>query len=382
MDFLDRSKYINDNHYKFCNDNDVLLNEFNSSSKLKIKCFTEKSKNDIKCNKIIKDFKKNKEDFLSLNPKTIFDYNYEITFTDFDIMNSTVSTDAKKEFKNIEFNNYNDNNNIYINENNVDNMANIQEFINKNDAYLKSLKNDEIKTLQYYTYRGDIFLNGYITSSKFNISDNIIHTEKEKKHMFYSNDLKDYLFKIQMLKIFKDNEEIIDKIEKKTLMNNDFNEGDYKNILKLYISDLKKIFIKAPKTDKELYVYRGIHINYIYNSIIDNKIDSYKNKYFLSTSLFIDKAHKYTKPENRIICRFKINSEVPIIFVEGISLAKGDMEVIVPNNTVIVLSDINIKKYLYSNDNKISKDIICPREFSDYDIIDIVDFNVFNVSIT
>ena len=162
MDFLDRSKYINDNHYKFCNDNDVLLNEFNSSSKLKIKCFTEKSKNDIKCNNIIKDFKKNKEDFLSLNPKTIFDYNYEITFTDFDIMNSTVSTDAKKEFKNIEFNNYNDNNNIYINENNVDNMANIQEFINKNDAYLKSLKNDEIKTLQYYTYRGDIFLNGYI----------------------------------------------------------------------------------------------------------------------------------------------------------------------------------------------------------------------------
>ena len=195
--------------------------------------------------------------------------------------------------------------------------------------------------------------------------------------MFYSNDLKDYLFKIQMLKIFKDNIEIIEKIEKKTLMNIDLNEDDYKNILKLYISDLKNIFIKAPKTDKELYVYRGIQINYIYNSIIDDKIDSYSNKYFLSTSLFIDKAYKYTKPDNRIICRFKINSGVPIIFVEGISLAKGDMEVIVPNNTVLVLSDINIKKYLYSNDNKITKDIICPREFSDYDIIDIIDFNVF-----
>ena len=53
------------------------------------------------------------------------------------------------------------------------------------------------------------------------------------------------------------------------------------------------------------------------------------------------------------------------------------MEVIVPNNTVLVLSDINIKKYLYSNDNKLTKEIICPREYSDYDIIDIIDFNVF-----
>ena len=383
MDFLDRNKYINDLHYKFCEDNNVLLNDFNSSNKLKLKCFIENSKNIMKCNKIINEFQANKKEFLSLNPKTTFDFNYEITFTDFNIIKGAVSSsETKKEMKKIEFNNYNDNNSIYVNENNDDNMANIQEFINKNDTYLKSLNNNEIKTLQYYTYRGDIFLNGYITSSSFDINDNIIHTEKTGKHMFYSNDLKDYLFKIQMLKIFKDNEEIIDKIEKKTLMNNDFNEGDYKNILKLYISDLNKIFIKAPKIDKELYVYRGIHINYIYNSIIDNKIDSYKNKYFLSTSLFIDKAHKYTKPENRIICRFKINSGVPIIFVEGISLAKGDMEVIVPNNTVIVLSDINIKKYLYSNDNKISKDIICPREFSDYDIIDIIDFNVFNVSIT
>lgn len=378
MDFLDKKKYINDDHYKFCKDNDVLLNDYNNSSKLKLKCFIENSKNIMKCNKIIKEFQANKKDFLSLNPKTTLNFDYEITFTDFDVINGTVSSDTKKEMKNIEFNNYNDNNNnIYVNENNVDNMANIQEFININDAYLKSLNNDEIKTLQYYTYRGDIFLNGYITSSRFDINDNIKHTEKSGKHMFYSNDLKDYLFKIQMLKIFKDNIEIIEKIEKKTLMNIDLNEDDYKNILKLYISDLKNIFIKAPKTDKELYVYRGIHINYIYNSIIDDKIDSYSNKYFLSTSLFIDKAYKYTKPDNRIICRFKINSGVPIIFVEGISLAKGDMEVIVPNNTVLVLSDINIKKYLYSNDNKITKDIICPREFSDYDIIDIIDFNVF-----
>ena len=161
MDFLDKKKYINDDHYKFCKDNDVLLNDYNNSSKLKLKCFIENSKNIMKCNKIIKEFQANKKDFLSLNPKTTLNFDYEITFTDFDVINGTVSSDTKKEMKNIEFNNYNDNNNnIYVNENNVDNMANIQEFININDAYLKSLNNDEIKTLQYYTYRGDIFLNG------------------------------------------------------------------------------------------------------------------------------------------------------------------------------------------------------------------------------
>jgi hypothetical protein len=376
MDFLDRSKYINDEHYNFCNNNDTQLNDLNGSSKLKLKCFIEKSKNDIKCNKIITNFKKNKEDFLLLNPKIIFDYNYEITFTDFDVINGTVA-DTKKEFKKIEFNNYNDNNNIYVNENNADNMANIQDFINENDIFLKSLTNDEIKTLQYYTYRGDIFLNGYISSSTFDINNNIKHTEDAEKHMFYSKDLRDYLFKIQMLKIFKDSD-IRLKIKNKKLENNDFNKDDYIKIFKLYISDLNKIFKKAPILEKELYVYRGIEINYIYNAIIDDKIDSYTNNYFLSTSLFIDKAYKYTKKENRIICRFKINIGTPIIFVEGISLAKGDIEVILPNNTKILLSDKKIKKYLYSNNNKITKDIICPREYSDYDIIDIIDLEIFN----
>lgn len=377
MDFLDRGKYINDDHYDFCKNNDALLNDLNDSSKLKLKCFIEKSKNDIKCNKIKKEYKKNKDDFLLAHPKEMRNFNYGITFSDFAIESNIVLSDTKKESKNIEFNNYNDDNNIYLNENNSDNMANIQDFIKMNDEYLNSLNNDEIKTLQYYTYRGDIFLNGYITSSRFDINDNIKHTDKSGKHMFYSNELRDYLFKIQMLKIFKHNHDIIEKIENKTLDNNDFNENDYKNILKLYISDLNTIFKKAPILEKELYVYRGIEINYIYNSIISDKNHSYKNKYFLSTSLFIDKAHKYTKPDNRIICRFKIEIGTPIIFVEGISLAKGDMEVIVPNNTVLVLSDINIKKYLYSNDNKLTKDIICPREYSDYDIIDIIDFNVF-----
>ena len=153
MDFLDRRKYINDVHYDFCKNNDALLNDLNSSSKLKLKCFIEKSKNDIKCNKIKKEYKKNKDDFLLAYPKEMRNFNYGITFTDFAIESNIVLSDTKKESKNIEFNNYNDDNNIYVNENNADNMANIQDFIKMNDEYLNSLNNDEIKTLQYYTYR-------------------------------------------------------------------------------------------------------------------------------------------------------------------------------------------------------------------------------------
>jgi hypothetical protein len=389
MDFLERSKYINDNHYDFCHSNNMLLTDFNTSSKLKLKCFTETSRNNIKCNKIKQDFKKNKETFLSSNPKEMRDFNYEITFSDFDVITRDVLPDAGREFKKIEFNNYNENNNvIYVNENKIDNMNNIQDFIKMNDAYLKSLDNDKIRTLQYYTYRGDIFLNRYIMTSEFDIIYNMRHAEQiedadddAKYHIFYSKELNDYLFKIQMLKYFNGNKDKTKKINNGTLQYSDFKykdskTNDYIKILKIYISDLIDIFKSAPKTEKELYLYRGIEINYIYSNIIATDDKIYKNNYFLSTSLFIDKAYKYTKKENRIICRFKIEIGTPIIFVEGISLAKGDMEVIVPKDTFIKLIDDKIYKYLYSKDNTFTKDIICPREYSDYDIIDIIDLNI------
>ena len=375
MDFLNNSYYNNELHYKFCNDNNDTLNKLNSlTTNSTFKCLIEKSKNNIKCNEIIKEFKKKKEEFLSTNPQIISKYKYEITYND-DLSNK------KTKYKEIEFNNYNEkyNNKIYINEHNTINIHNIQQFIEINDAFLKSLSSDEIKTLQYYTYKGDIFLNKYISTFTFDIDDNKKHAQIDDKHMFYSEDLEDYLFKIQMLNIFKDNHVIIDKITDKTLNNTDLYEDDYINILKLYIIDMNNIFKKVPKIHKDFYLYRGIEINYIYDTIMRDVDKKYNNKYFLSTSLFVENAYKYTKNKNRIICRFKIDSTIPLIFVEGISLAKNDMEVIIPNNTILTLSDTIINKYLYKPDNNFAKNVICPREYSDYDIIDVIDLNITSI---
>ena len=378
MDFFNSDYYINSSrHRTFCKTNDSDLNELNSMNKSITKCLIEKSKNTIKCNTIGRNYNIKKTSLLATSSKLSF--NYKINYANFNKKEGTYINDDEYN-KIIEYNKYNKkyNNDIYLNENNNKNMTNIQAIIIKNDEFLKSLSNDEIKTLQYYTYKGDIFLNYYITNSKFNIDDNIQHTEVEDYHMFFSEELDDYLFKVQMLKIFSDKDDIIDKIKSKTLNNYDLSETDYKKIFKNYLSDMKNIFIKAPKIEKDLYLYRGIEINYIYDNIIDDEnVDKqYKNKYFLSTSLFVEKAYKYTKKQNRIICRFKINSGMPIIFVEGITLASGDMEVIVPNNTILKLLDENIKKHLYNSNNTFTKDIICPREYSDFDIIDVIDFNV------
>ena len=132
-----------------------------------------------------------------------------------------------------------------------------------------SIAEDKIKTLQYNTYRGDIFLNCYINNDDncFNVEENIIHRVDDFYHMFYSEELEDYLFKVQMLKIFKDDKNIIQKIEDKQLNNYDISEEQYILIFNQYIKDMNDIFRDAPKTDKEIYLYRGISHNYIIKNI-------------------------------------------------------------------------------------------------------------------
>ena len=376
MDFLNRDNYINDNHFNFCNSNNDLLIDYNKLININHKCFIEKSKNDVNCNKISKKYKNEKIQFLHDNPKQISFLNNDISYTNYNKKEGTIDSIIRYN-KTIEYNNYNKkyNNNIYINEKGSRNIINIQTFIDNNDRFLATLTKDEIKTLQYYTYKGDVFLNFYIRTSKFDIDYNTKNAQISDKHMFFSVDLNDYLFKTQMLKFFKDNDDIINKITNKTLSNYDLMEDDYKLILDTYLKDMNIIFKKAPKISKDLYLYRGIETNYIYDNIVKDG-QPYNNKYLLSSSLFVNIAYKYTKKSNRIICRFKINKGTPVIFVDGISLAAGDMEVIIPNDTILTLSEEDIKIMLYNKDDNFTKDVICPREYLDTDIINVIDFNI------
>jgi hypothetical protein len=382
FNFLSKKFYNNEEHYTFCNNNNDILNELNSLKSNNTKCPIQCSISNVKCNKKIKEY----NELIKKNIKDIKNnyYDYEINYIDFNIKNTSISK-YKDYKKSIHFNNFNKkyNNDIYQNENNYTNMNNIQELITNNDEYLLSLDEDKIKTLQYYTYRGDIFLNCYINNDDncFNVEENIIHRVDDNNHMFYSEELEDYLFKVQMLKIFKDNKNIIQKIEDKQLNNYDISEEQYILIFNQYIKDINDIFRDAPKTDKEIYLYRGVSHNYIIknirNGIKKYQYDNYRNNNFLSSSLFVDKAYNYTHKKNKIIYRFTIKPGVPLIFLEGISLAKGDMEVLIPNNTILKINDV-IDKYLYDSYNTFTKDIICPREYSDINIVDVINIEIMS----
>ena len=190
FNFLDDKFYNNKEHLKFCKTNNEKLEYINFLKSNNTKCPIQYSIGNIKCNKEINSY----NELIKTNIKDInnFYYNYEINYIDFNIKNTSINK-YKDYKKSIHFNNFNKeyNNQIYNNETNDTNMINIQELIYKNDDYLLSLDKDKIKTLQYYTYRGDIFLNCYINNDDncFNVYENIIHRVDDNNHMFYSEEL-------------------------------------------------------------------------------------------------------------------------------------------------------------------------------------------------
>ena len=53
------------------------------------------------------------------------------------------------------------------------------------------------------------------------------------------------------------------------------------------------------------------------------------------------------------------------------------MEVLIPNNTILKINEV-IDKYLYNSYNTFTKDIICPREYSDINVVDVINIEVMS----
>ena len=166
--------------------------------------------------------------------------------------------------------------------------------------------------------------------------------------------------------IYNEEDEIIENYEK-------FSTEDYAKLFELYIRDFNLIFAKAPKTDEILWLYRGIENDYISGEIKNNR---YINEQYMSTSLFVEKAYEYTKKSNRQIYRFRINKKTPLLFVQGISLAKEgyDFEVIIPINLKFKMKPERINETIIFN-KMAAKEYICAEEYQSTDIISIIDIN-------
>jgi hypothetical protein len=267
--------------------------------------------------------------------------------------------DSSFKFKDIKYNyeiKYNDYNKKFINNlQDITNIENINLFLEKQNKFIESLSTREIYNLKYYTYHGDIYINDFL-DKKFNIEtiknhgDSIIDSDNNLCYFYYQ--FKDYFQKNPIYKEEKvpidDINQFIDFISKNY---ENFDMKIYKYIFTSYKKELIDIFNKAPKTETPIILYRGVKENYILKKSIRGY---YISNHFSSTSLIAEKAVEYTR-KNKIIYKIIVNIGLPLIFVEGISLAPNDFEVIIPINSIFyidnALQEIN---YFYDRDkNKI-----------------------------
>lgn len=337
--------------------------------------------NYIKYTKLIKIMDRNKidkniildYDDISAIKKQIFKTNlqsYEYSLNYYDDSSRTIQTYNHKILYNDYLNHHFHTtfyNKIYYNFN----IRNIQDFIRKNDDFIRNLTEKEIFTIKYYTYHGDILLNLYIQHKKKETFDKNIIINAIKK---YCGNIKDddtgiCLFYYQFKELF------IDKITEEYIIENyeTFSTEEYSILFELYIRDLNLIFEKAPKTDKILWLYRGIENDYISSETVNNE---YINDQYMSTSLFIEKAYEYTTKKNRQIYRIRIDINTPLLFVQGISLAKegNDFEVIIPMNLTFQMKSRPITETIIFN-KMAAKEYICGEDYQSTDIIKIIDIN-------
>lgn len=259
---------------------------------------------------------------------------------------------------NIKYNNYNKK---FINKlNYVFNYDYINDFLKEQHLFLSSLTTREIYNIKYYTYHGDIYLNAFIQGN-FSLdllkgySGNLVSNENDLCYFFYQ--LKDYFkynkYNGELINI-NDNNIFISFIKKECF---NFDIDIYNYIFTNYLIEMKDIFKKAPKTTNKLILYRGISKDYLSLSLKNNY---YKNTQFTSTSFFFEKAFDYASTKNKMIIKINVNVGMPIIFVEGITLAEKDFEVIIPINAIFyVKNPFKEVKYYKKKD-----DLLCPDENS------------------
>jgi hypothetical protein len=236
---------------------------------------------------------------------------------------------------------------------------NLSEFIKQQNNFIESLNIREIYNLKYYTYRGDIYLNSFIDNNGIfdpdiisSNSGGIIDDDSDLCYYFFQ--FYDY-FKINNNYEGKEVPMNDDRLFIKFIQDNylDFNNEIYKYVFNSYIKELKDIFNKAPRTLHRVVLYRGVNESYI---LKQSKKGYYLTNHFSSTSLFPEIAYNYTK-KKKIILKIIVEKGLPLIFVEGITLAKGDFEVIMPINSTLYI-DYALKKIDYYK----TRDDICPSK--------------------
>lgn len=133
-----------------------------------------------------------------------------------------------------------------------------------------------------------------------------------------------------------------------------------------YANKLKDIINKSPKLNQPLIVYRGIkNDTYLAENTDSNYICNMPG--YLSTSLEIETAYEEfsNKEDKCCIQRILILPGNSCLFLGGIGILGGELEILIPMDSIIYIPPNNTK-YLYISEDE------CPDEDTKMKIIDMV----------
>lgn len=232
------------------------------------------------------------------------------------------------------------------------NQSDIDEFLNDQNDFFKSLNTREIYNLKNYTFMGDKIIVEFITNL---FSIDLLYIDYSYSTLFFFQ-FHDYF---SLNPIYNDTpvntSNSHDFINFLKLNYKSFSSDIYNYVISSYIDELNKIFKKAPKAKEVMYVYRGVKDNYISKEVSRNKSRGlFISNRFTSTSLFVSSAKGFMRDDdNSVLYEIKIEKGCPLIFLEGISLAKGEYEILLPMNSKFYIDYAVKKGFFYTNPNVI-----------------------------
>jgi hypothetical protein len=317
----------------------------------------------------------------------------------------------------LEFNNYNGK---FLLKNSVfNNIMFDDEWITTQLNYVYSLEAYDLFTLKGYTYRGDVLANnllrGALTDTRTANDEFVqgVHIKVQDlfplyfqmEGLFRNMIAHDKLMEIfrgdTKLKVSRIKKIVSEKIPKVvsisewvTYLATNFNtlkhsekysilvplwshlkDEVFINLINKFISDVERIILKAPTIRKNMIVYRGVRGDFYLRGAHDG---IYKNQGFISTSLDIDIAKEFQKPENKLdgnktccIQRIQLLKGTKTVFLLPVSTYPEEKEILINSGSIYHIKEAKTLKWFYKFPYTASTDI-CFHDIYDVNVSDIV----------
>lgn len=263
-----------------------------------------------------------------------------------------------------------------------------QKFFNQlncnfNGDVITNFVNKQNKFIDTMDFREKLLLRDYINPITF---ENIIKSFENGKltlndiidtFRFFKGHMEEYQappFIMQIYPILKkhksslvDDDGFIQELAEKCFdinMVKQITNNRWKEILNLYMKELTQLFDKAPKTEEEIVLYRGIDLDYIGQS---SKKGFYYLNRFTSATLDSNVALEYTDKYNPLIYRITIAKGFPLLFIEPFNEMNEDLvEVLLPKGCIVYIESgikkIDIFDYKTGYNIRDSYNDICPKK--------------------